>query len=385
MVIADQMLVKKINQKILLKEIVANSPISRAKLSELTGLNKSTVSSQINSLIEKKLIFEIGQGQSSGGRKPVMLVFNKNAGYSIGIDIGVDYMNGLLTDLKGNIVLDDYRLLENPSPEIVKDLLFSMIKHFIEQMPESPYGLIGICLGVPGLVNREKQIIFTPNFDWDYDMNLKAQIEQEFQVPVFVENEANAGAHGEKEFGVAKNYENLIYVSVSTGIGIGIIMKNELYRGVKGLAGEMGHITIDLNGLKCSCGNRGCWELYASEKALLKSLPHHLQKSSLQELTEQANQNNPEILMALENFGYYLGIGLTSILNTFNPEAVIIRNDVIEALPMVLNSVRNSISLRIHHQFANSYDLLLSLLGKNATALGASSLVIEHFLEAVCA
>lgn len=379
------MLVKKINQKILLKEIVANSPISRAKLSELTGLNKSTVSSQINSLIEKKLIFEIGQGQSSGGRKPVMLVFNKNAGYSIGIDIGVDYMNGLLTDLKGNIVLDDYRLLENPSPEIVKDLLFSMIKHFIEQMPESPYGLIGICLGVPGLVNREKQIIFTPNFDWDYDMNLKAQIEQEFQVPVFVENEANAGAHGEKEFGVAKNYENLIYVSVSTGIGIGIIMKNELYRGVKGLAGEMGHITIDLNGLKCSCGNRGCWELYASEKALLKSLPHHLQKSSLQELTEQANQNNPEILMALENFGYYLGIGLTSILNTFNPEAVIIRNDVIEALPMVLNSVRNSISLRIHHQFANSYDLLLSLLGKNATALGASSLVIEHFLEAVCA
>ena len=385
MVIADQMLVKKINQKILLKEIVANSPISRAKLSEITGLNKSTVSSQINSLIEKKLIFEIGQGQSSGGRKPVMLVFNKNAGYSIGIDIGVDYMNGLLTDLKGNIVLDDYRLLENPSPEIVKDLLFSMIKHFIEQMPESPYGLIGICLGVPGLVNREQQIIFTPNFDWDYDMNLKAQIEQEFQVPVFVENEANAGAHGEKEFGVAKNYENLIYVSVSTGIGIGIIMKNELYRGVKGLAGEMGHITIDLNGLKCSCGNRGCWELYASEKALLKSLPHHLQKSSLQELTEQANQNNPEILMALENFGYYLGIGLTSILNTFNPEAVIIRNDVIEALPMVLNSVRNSISLRIHHQFANSYDLLLSSLGKNATALGASSLVIEHFLEAVCA
>ncbi len=101
-------------------------------------------------------------------------------------------------------------------------------------------------------------------------------------MPVFVENEANAGAHGEKEFGVAKNYENLIYVSVSTGIGIGIIMKNELYRGVKGLAGEMGHITIDLNGLKCSCGNRGCWELYASEKALLKSLPHHLQKSSLQ-------------------------------------------------------------------------------------------------------
>ncbi|MDP4107580.1 MAG: winged helix-turn-helix transcriptional regulator, partial [Bacillota bacterium] len=98
MVTADQMLVKKINQQVLLNEIVSSSPISRASLSEITGLNKSTVSSQISTLIEKNLIFEIGQGQSSGGRKPVMLVFNKNAGFSIGIDLGVDDLNGILTD-----------------------------------------------------------------------------------------------------------------------------------------------------------------------------------------------------------------------------------------------------------------------------------------------
>lgn len=385
MVTADQMLVKKINQKILLNEIVVNSPISRARLSEITGLNKSTVSSQINTLIEKKLIFEIGQGKSSGGRKPVMLVFNKNAGYSIGIDLGVDYINAILTDLKGNIVLDENQHLDNPSTEIIKDLLFTIIQRLKAQMPDSPYGLIGIGLGVPGLINREQQIVFTPNITWNYDIDLKTLIEQEFNVPVFVENEANAGAYGEKIFGTAKNYENLVYVSVSTGIGIGIIIKNELYRGVKGFAGEMGHVTIDLNGLKCNCGNRGCWELYASEKALLKSLPNHLQKVSHQEIINLANQNDAEILMGLENFGYYLGIGLTSILNTFNPQAVIIRNDIVEELPMVLNSIRNSISSRIYHQLADSYELLLSSLGKNAPALGASSLVIEHFLEAFSA
>ncbi|MEH7098270.1 xylose repressor [Neobacillus vireti] len=382
MITADQMLVKKINQKLILNEIVANSPISRAKLSETTGLNKSTVSSQVTTLIEKNLIFEIGQGQSSGGRKPVMLVFNKNAGYSIGIDIGVDYLNCILTDLKGNIVLEDYQQLEGPSSEDIQDVLFLKIKNLLAQMPESPYGLIGIGLCVPGLVTTEQKVIFTPNLDWNYQLDLKPLIEQEFNVPVFLENEANAGAYGEKEFGAAKNYENLVYVSVHTGIGVGIIIDNELYRGVRGFAGEMGHLTIDMNGLKCSCGNRGCWELYASEKALLKSLTKNQQeKLSNKDIINLADQNNPDILTALQKFGFYLGIGLTSILNTFNPQAVIIRNNIVEALPMVLNSIKNSVASRTYQQLENSYELLTSSLGKNAPALGASSIAIENFLE----
>ena len=382
MITADQMLVKKINQKLILNEIVANSPISRAKLSETTGLNKSTVSSQVTTLIDKNLIFEIGQGQSSGGRKPVMLVFNKNAGYSIGIDIGVDYLNCILTDLKGNIVLEDYQQLEGLSSEDIQDVLFVKIKNLLAQMPESPYGLIGIGLCVPGLVTTEQKVIFTPNLEWNYELDLKPLIEQEFKVPVFLENEANAGAYGEKEFGAAKNYENLVYVSVHTGIGVGIIIDNELYRGVRGFAGEMGHLTIDMNGLKCSCGNRGCWELYASEKALLKSLSKIQQeKLSNKDIISLANQNNPDILMALQKFGFYLGIGLTSILNTFNPQAVIIRNNIVEALPMVLNSIKNSVASRTYQQLENSYELLTSTLGKNAPALGASSIAIENFLE----
>ncbi|MEH7304451.1 ROK family transcriptional regulator [Neobacillus drentensis] len=381
MMIADQILVKKMNQKVLLNEIVSNSPISRARLSEITGLNKSTVSSQVNTLIEKKLIFEIGQGQSSGGRKPVMLVFNKNAGYSISIDIGVDSINGILTDLKGNIVVDQYHRLEKPSLDNNKDILFSMIKELSSQIPESPYGLIGIGVCVPGLVSTEQKVIFTPNIDWNYQLDLKADIEKEFQVPVFIENEANAGAYGEKVFGAAKNYENLIYVSVGTGIGIGIVINHDIYRGVNGFAGEMGHLTIDYNGLKCSCGNKGCWELYASEKALLHTFQQNNRVTSSQELINLANQNDPDILMGLQNFGFYLGIGLTSIINTFNPQVVIIRNDIVEALPMVMNSIRNSISSRNNDQFSNNQELFLSSLGKNAPALGTSSIVIEHFLE----
>ncbi len=248
-------------------------------------------------------------------------------------------------------------------------------------MPDSPYGLMGIGLCVPGLVNTEQKIIFTPNIDWDYEVDLKALLEQEFTVPVFIENEANAGAYGEKVFGAAKNYENLIYVSVGIGIGTGIVINNDLYRGVNGFAGELGHVSIDLNGLKCSCGNRGCWELYASEKALLHSIHDKQALVSHQEIIQLANQNDPEILMELQNFGFYIGVGLTSILNTFNPQAVIIRNELVEALPMVLNSIRNSISSRMYDQLNNSYELLLSSLGKNAPALGACSIVMDHSFE----
>ncbi|AZV51325.1 transcriptional repressor XylR [Bacillus halotolerans] len=382
MVIADQTFVKKVNQKLLLKEILKNSPISRAKLSEKTGLNKSTVSSQVNTLMKENLVFEIGQGQSSGGRRPVMLVFNKKAGYSVGIDVGVDYINGILTDLEGTIVLDQHHHLESNSPEKTKDILIDMIHHLITHMPQSPYGLTGIGICVPGLVDKNQKIVFTPNSNWR-DIDLKSFIQEKFNVPVFIENEANAGAYGEKVFGAAKNHDNIIYASVSTGIGIGVIINNDLYRGVSGFSGEMGHMTIDFNGPKCSCGNRGCWELYASEKALLKSLQTKEKKVSYQDIIDLAHRNDIGTLNALQTFGFYLGIGLTNILNTFNPQAIILRNSIIESHPMVLNSIRSEVSSRVYSQLGNSYELLPSFLGKNAPALGMSSIVIDHFLDMV--
>lgn len=380
--IADQAFVKKVNQKLLLNEILKNAPISRAKLSEMTGLNKSTVSSQVNTLMKENLVFEIGQGQSSGGRRPVMLVFNKKAGYSVGIDVGVDYVNGILTDLEGTIVLDQHHHLECSSPEITKDILIEMIHHFIANMPQSPYGLIGIGICVPGLIDKNQKIVFAPNSNWR-DIDLKSFIQKKFNVPVFIENEANAGAYGEKVFGAAKNHDNMIYASIGTGIGIGVIINNDLYRGVGGFSGEMGHMTIDFNGPKCSCGNRGCWELYASEKALLTSLQTKEKKVSTQDIIDLAHLNDIETLHALQNFGFYLGIGLTNILNTFNPQAIILRNSIIESHPMVLHSIKSEVSSRVYSQLDNSYELLPSFLGKNAPALGMSSIVIDHFLDMV--
>ncbi|MFS0656228.1 ROK family protein [Bacillus sp. 179-C3.3 HS] len=378
--IADQNFVKKINQKRLLHEIQKQAPISRAKLSERTGLNKSTVSSQVATLMEEHLVYEIGQGESSGGRRPVLLMFNKQAGYSIGIDVGVDDINAILTDLEGSIIHDEQLTHSSHHPQETKQRLIELIQTFISKIPSSPYGLIGIGICVPGLVDANEQIVFTPHSKWK-GVDLKAEFQDIFQVPVFIENEANAGAYGEKIFGVAEHYENLIYASIGTGIGIGIIMNQHLYRGTYGFSGEMGHMTIDFNGPTCSCGNRGCWELYASEKALFQSLQVDDRKLSYEAIEQFAKLNDMRTLNALRNFGVYLGIGLTNVLHTFNPQAVILRNKIIESQPTVLSVIQDEVASRMDPQFSSQVELLPSSLGHNAPALGMTSLVTEAFLH----
>lgn len=381
MTIADQNLVKKMNRRRLLQEVIHHSPISRASLSKTTGLNKSTVSAQIQGLVDEKFIFEIGQGQSSGGRRPVMLMFNKQAGYAIGVDIGVDDLTVLLTDLDGSIVSEHYFELEQSSVNETMALLLKTIEQVISTMPGSPYGLIGIGICVPGLVNRSEQIVLTPNTHWN-GVDVKKQVEDAFNVPVTIENEANAGAYGEHIYGAAKAFDDFMYVSISTGIGVGLVLNNELYRGVHGFSGEMGHMTIDFNGPKCNCGNRGCWELYASEKAFRQSLPADWDEK---ELNKRFQQNDVVLFRSLENFGHHLGIGLVNIANTFDPEAIILRNPLIESNPFVLNAVKNTLSSRMNVRFETECAFLPSTLGKNAPALGACSMMIESFIKGITA
>jgi len=144
----------------------------------------------------------------------------------------------------------------------------SIISQLLDAAPESPYGVSGIGMAVPGLVNKSGEILIAPNLGWK-NVHLKKDIESRFQIPVIMENEANAGAYGEKLYGTGKDYEHILYVSAGIGIGVGVLLNGELYLGAEGYAGEAGHMMVEINGKDCSCGSKGCWEMYASERALL--------------------------------------------------------------------------------------------------------------------
>jgi glucokinase-like ROK family protein len=381
----DQHLVKKINKSIVLNTIKSKSPISRAQISELTQLNKTTVSSLVNELIEEKIVSEIGRGQSSGGRRPVMLLYNHLAGYAIGVDLGVNYILTVLTDLEGNIVHEKNVLLCINSMELILSQLKLSIREMLQLAPPSEKGIVGIGIGVPGIVDENGCILFAPNLGWK-DFDLKTIIQKEFNISTIIHNEANAGALGEQLFGTGKGVSNLIYVSVGIGIGAGIILNNELYTGDLGFSGEFGHSIIEINGKKCSCGNRGCWELYASEHALLElaktlNLPQTVSGDNMnfEYLLNLANNGNHDVINMFNQIGEYLAVGITNIINIFNPELIVIGNRMAKAEKWMINTIKRVIENRSLPYHRKQLRIEFSTLATHACALGASSCAISNY------
>ncbi|WP_371069099.1 ROK family protein [Sediminibacillus sp. JSM 1682029] len=379
----NQHVVKKGNKSLVLETIKDHSPVSRAETANLTGLNKGTVSSLVSELLDEQLISESGPGVSSGGRRPVMLLFNQLAGYSIGIDIGVNYLLGVLTDLQGNICDEKRESYTDLTYEEIKVKLFDIIDYLIQAAPPSPYGIVGIGVGVPGTVSNTGEILLAPNLEWK-NIHLQAVLERKYQVPVVIENEANAGAYGEKKFGAGKDVDDIIYVSAGIGIGVGLILNGSLYKGNNGFSGELGHMTIEVDGKKCRCGNKGCWELYASEQALLSSaskLPDAHGQPSLEHLSDLADEGDEQVIRLFEQIGDYLGVGLNNIINIFNPQQVIIGNRMASAKKWLRDPLINRMVNQTLWFQQKDLQIQFSELSTHSTALGVAAFSVENFFK----
>ncbi|MGN7765171.1 ROK family protein [Paenibacillus sp. 22594] len=377
-VTGDQALVKKINKSIILHTIRMQSPVSRARVSEMTGLNKATVSNLVAELCGQELVTEAGPGESSGGRKPLMLHFNSMAGSVIGIELQVKQLKAVLCDLDGNILHELDRQLEVHDLSYVLDKMKSMISELIAAAPSSPYGIVGIGVGVPGMVDEHGVVLFAPNLGWEM-VDLRGILEQSFEVPVTIDNEANAGAQGELNFGAARDVRHLLYISAGSGIGSGIIIGGELYKGARGYAGETGHMTIEAEGKPCSCGSRGCWELYASEKTY-DNPGLALPARSTSELVRHALEGQEDTLRHFNTIGEYLGIGVTNLINSFNPELIVIGGALSEAEPWLGEPLRRVVAERTLPYHKQQLEIIFSRLGSRGTMVGAGFSAVMHFL-----
>jgi predicted NBD/HSP70 family sugar kinase len=375
----DQALIKRMNTAIVLETILRGAPLSRAQISERSGLNKATVSSLVQDLIDGSLVREIGTGVSSGGRKPVMLEFIAHAGHAVGIDLGVNYIRGVLTDLRGTIVTERTLPLKRLEPEPVTGELFRCIDSLLAEASASPHGIAGIGVGVPGLVDEAGSVLFAPNLKWR-GVPLRRLLNDRYGLPVTIDNEANAGALGEQIFGVGRRIDNLVYVSVGIGIGTGLILHKNLYKGASGFSGEMGHLSVDAFGKPCSCGNRGCWEMYASERALLAKASA-LGFEELETLLAAAEAGREDVLALLEEIGEFLGIGIANIVNVFNPDAVVIGNRMSMARPWIETSLRRTVVQRALGFHLRSVQLLFAELGEKSAMLGAAQMAIAGFFD----
>lgn len=375
----NQQVVKKNNTSLVFRTITQQEPLSRADIAQDSGLNKATVSSLVNELLEKQLVYESGPGESSGGRRPVLLHYNQSAGYSIGIDIGVNYILGVVTDLKGNIINEQKLSMKDSAFEDVLNRVKKMVYTLMEPLPQSPYGVVGIGIGIPGIVDKQGSILLAPNLGWK-NCEIKQQIEEEFNIPVIVENEANAGAYGEKQFGVGKSFNDIIYVSVGIGIGVGLILNNQLYQGVNGFSGELGHMVIQMDGAPCRCGSKGCWEVYASEHALIDNAKD-LDEPTLESIIELAKNNDEKAIALFEEIGKCLGFGINNIINTFNPEQIIIGNRLAMAKQWIEQPLQDIVQSHALAFQQKNLQISFSQHSTHSAALGVSAFAFEQFLE----
>ncbi|WP_431086887.1 ROK family protein [Paenibacillus sp. 8b26] len=386
-VTGDQALVKKLNKSIVLERIRLHAPLSRAQLSSQTGLNKATVSNLVAELITDGLVYETGLGESSGGRKPLMLLFNSRAGFVLGIEVSVQYIKGALTDLAGTIETELTFPLAQHDPAFVMEQIQKLVQELMQTAPPSPHGIVGIGLGVPGMVDESGTVLFAPNLGWE-EVPLRQQLEEELglPVPVVVDNEANVGAQGELYYGMDSDHRqlvrDLVYISAGSGIGAGIIIDGKPYQGAWGYAGETGHMSIDWNGRLCSCGSRGCWELYASEKAYAAST-FKLSTHSTAELLPFALQGDTNTLSVFRDIGRYLGVGITNIVNSLNPGMLIIGGPLAEARPWLEQSMREVIDERALPYHRRQLQIRFSTLGSRSTMLGAAYAATAPFLGRV--
>lgn len=374
------------------------APASRAQLASLTHLNKTTVSSLVEELIGLGLIHETGLDTSGGGRHATLLEMNHQSEHAIGVEIGDGFVLVVLCDMTGHMIWRG--LLETDLKAAPDDVLTRTLELVDKAAAISrSYGecLLGMGVALSGIVDVDsKTLLFSPGFQWR-DVPVGAIFEQHTGLPVYVENNANAAAIGEHFFGAAHDSNDFTFILAGIGVGGGLFLNGDIYRGAGGMAGELGHANFLQGGnLPCRCGDRGCWETTANQLSLINrvraaldagqpSVLHGLigeahQPLNFSTIYTAANAGDPVALGALQETGIALGNGIATIINILNPSLVVIGGAMSRASEYLLPAVESVIELHTLPQVRDHVRVVISEFGENAIAVGAATLAIRDAL-----
>lgn len=380
-------LMKSLNKTLILNVIRADGPISRAEIAKKTNLTPPTVTNIVSELISSGLVIESNLGESKGGRKPIMLTINTSAFHVVGVDVGSRQISIVVTDLNASVF--ESHQVDLPRP-LSEGRFMTLLKNGIRTVMDKPLkegSIVGIGIGMHGLVNPDRGVaIFAPNLNLR-NMALREQLEAEFHVPVEVDNDVRAMALGESWFGNGRGIDNFICVNVGNGVGAGIILDQKLFRGASFTAGEVGHTTVDPDGPPCTCGNNGCLQTLVSGPAVAARAREQIQagRSSVLEgkditgeaIYHAALEGDALALDILRQTGRYLGIGLANLINTLNPERVIVGGGVAKAAQFIMGPLKDTVAARALDTPARSTTIVTAKLGDQATVIGAVTLVLR--------
>lgn len=397
--VAGPELIRAINKRRVLRLIRAAGPMSRADAAEQTGLTRPTISAVVSELLEEGWVEELGTGESSGGRPPILLRFNPRARWVIGAELSAGHARAVLADLSGRVVKRVKYRVETIDPMVELGRVEMAIRELLADLSarERPVAVAGIGLGITGMVDRSKGIWrYSPHFDVK-DLPVVELLEQRLVLPVWIENDARAMAWGERSFGAARGVDNLAYIRVGVGIGAGLIIRGELYDGAHEGAGEIGHTIVDDDGPRCRCGSYGCLEAVASATAIARRAVKRIQAGQASAVPELVKGDLERVLAtdviqaALEGdslaretlgeAGRYLGLAIGNLINLLNPAMVVVGGGTASAGDPLMTPLREAAMARALPSLRERVQVVQTPLGEDSCPMGGAALVIEELFR----
>ncbi|MGL1891133.1 MAG: ROK family transcriptional regulator [Spirochaetaceae bacterium] len=371
------------NITVVLEKIRLDGPISRASLSKSTGLSRSTCSNLVDQLISEGLVCETGKDLSSGGRKAILLRVNYEGGRAIGIKLMQNRIVGALVDLSSKIIKTSSKEFSHDFTEAeLVEVLLDIVKSLIKYEKNNNNGKIfGIGVGLGGKINFEEGILIESSILKLKNVPIASLIEKQTGIPLFLENDVNAFTLGEKYFGVGQEFSNFLCVSLGRGIGAGVIIADDLYRGSHHLACEFGHMKISdaTNIHKCNCGQSGCLEAYASNSAILGYYKEFTGCDvTIDDLISLAEKSDESALKAFVTAGTYLGIGMSTLMNLFDPETIIVSGEGAVYYDYMKEAVQSSLKENVVYGLSDEIEIKSVTYNDNLWIRGVATLVIKE-------
>lgn len=385
--------IRRRNRLAILRHIYSLEVANRQLLTLYSGLSPATVANLVTDLIEARIVVETGLEQSQGGRPRATLAINARHGYLVGIDVAETYIRFDLFDLSLSLVhvleqrLD---LGDNQPPQVVEHLV-NGLDELLRSADVSPRAVLGVGISVPGLVDPSGGTsVFAPNWGW-HNVPLLDCLRARINLPLYLDNPLKALAVAHLWFGAGRGADNVIVINLGTGVGVGVIIAGELYRGAVNGAGEWGHTTLALDGRPCRCGSVGCVEAYVGAPGIIQHLRELAPASPLLQsgnqtaiiaaLARAAGERDPTALETIRRTAHYLGAGMANLVNLFNPEVIVISAWAGRLLgPYLLPELQPIIARYAFAKSVAATRLELCNLRHNPGSLGAATFALEGYL-----
>jgi len=379
----------------IIKNLFLHGAMTNTDLGKYVKLSTPKIISLLNELKDEGLIEELGQGSSSGGRRPNLYGNKEDAFYIIGISINIYKTSVSIFNAKNQKVTDDHILtLTISHGTSIIDPIVEFTETVIRDKQIPREKILGIGIEMPGMVDSATGINKTYMVS---DQPVADVFRKKFGIEVLIENDAKTRAFAELRFGLAQNKKNSLVVHLDWGIGLGIIVNGKLYKGRDGFAGEFGHLPMVDNGMLCKCGKQGCLETIASGTAIALMAKEGIKSgrsSFLGTLADNETGNN-EIrtvvqaatigdqysISLLANVGHWLGKGFAYLIQIFNPELIILGGRISEANQFILPPIQQAIQIFCNPELGNEVDIKVSELGSQAGIQGVAALTLEHILD----